>query len=105
MKIDWDNHTVEIDGVRYLVGTAGSFIIACEMCGAEHFREARDYFAHPEWHTCFVCRPRQQMVPIRFDELDTKWRPFWRSLGWEVSAEQASKTDAGVLDTAPVRRV
>lgn len=62
---------VEVDGVRYLLGTAGSLILACEWCGAEHFRDA-GYFSHPEWETCFNCRPRVTMMPLPLSILD-RW--------------------------------
>lgn len=77
------------DGVEYLLGSANSLVIACEKCGDEHFRDENDYFRNPEWHKCFACKdPKQQMVPIRFDELISKWEPFWLSLGHEVNMPQ-----------------
>ena len=72
------------EGVEYSKGSAGSLIIACEKCGDEHFRDTDDYFRNPDWHKCFVCKPKQQMVPIKISELQTKWKPFWLSLGMEV---------------------
>ena len=74
-----------IDGVAYLLGSAGSLILACHKCGEEHFREPSNYFGpkpsgDPAWHKCFSCGT--QMEPIRIDELDSRWRPFWRHLGW-----------------------
>jgi hypothetical protein len=83
--------SIVVQGVEYLLGSAGSFIIGCERCGAEHFREAHEYFAHPEWYNCFTCKPRQQMVPIRVDELETKWKPLWRSLGYAVKGDPCDK--------------
>jgi len=68
-------------GVEYLCGTAGSLILACTVCGDEHFRDHR-YFMNPSWHTCFCGHGR--MVPIRIDELESRWFPFWESLGIEV---------------------
>lgn len=85
---DWNEHTMTVDGVKYLMGTAGSLIIACQKCAQEHFRDPVDYFAHPDWHKCFTCRdPKQQMVPIKLDDLETKWKPFWRSLGHSVDGD------------------
>jgi hypothetical protein len=89
--------TFEFDGVKYLCGVAGSLILACPKCGEEHFRTPENYFwslvpsnkalidsghknlwGAPEWHICTSCRT--QMEPIRIDELETRWRPFWASL-------------------------
>lgn len=70
-----------IEGVEYLSGTAGSLIVACPKCAEEHFRNPYDYFAHPEWHKCSC---KTQMEPIRMDELEARWKPFWKSLGHQV---------------------
>lgn len=89
------------DGVEYLRGSAGSLILACPTCGQEHFRDPMNYFwslvpknkewmdrgqtnywGDPSWHKCFECKT--QMEPIRADELEGRWKPFWRSLGWKV---------------------
>lgn len=70
-------------GVAYLCGTIGSIILACDKCGEEHFREPWHYFIHPpEWEKCWNCR--KVMEPIRIDELETRWKPFWLSLGHTV---------------------
>lgn len=80
------NETYHHNGKDYILGSAGSLIIACENCGEEHFREPHDYFSHPEWHKCFTCRnPKQQMLPIDIAELETKWHPFWRKLGYKIN--------------------
>jgi hypothetical protein len=76
-----EQRCVEHEEKKYLLGSAGSLILACEKCGEEHFREAFNYFRNPEWHTCFTCGREQKMVPILLDELETKWKPFWLSLG------------------------
>lgn len=108
--------------VEYLKGSAGSLILACPKCGEEHFREPENYFwslvpenqewmkreqknywGDPSWHKCFNCET--QMEPIRVDELNTKWRPLWKSLGFKLSKtgeEEYSKyleqlTDKGDL--------
>ena len=71
------------DGVEYLLGSAGSLILACSKCGEEHFRDSNDYFRHPlNCEQCFACH--NDMAPIRMDELETVWKPFWRGLGWAV---------------------
>lgn len=80
------NKTIHNNGKDYLLGSAGSLIIACQNCGEEHFREPPNYFDHPEWHKCFTCtNPSQQMVPIDINELETKWKPFWRKLGHTIN--------------------
>ena len=90
-----------VNGVAYLLGTAGSLILACPKCGEEHFRPSENYFwglvpenkawiergqknywGDPSWHKCGTCRT--QMEPIRVDELESRWKPFWLSLGWQV---------------------
>jgi len=76
---------IEVDGVEYAVGSAGSLILACPKCGQEHFRSTSNYFGptgQPNWHKCYNCQT--QMEPIRIDELESRWKPFWRSLGFEV---------------------
>ena len=90
----------EINGIKYLLGTAGSLILACPQCGEEYFRNPSDYVwtneqmeANPalkmrglgkhEFDICFACKTR--MEPIRLDELESRWKPFWKSLGHEVS--------------------
>lgn len=93
--------TYTFDNVEYLCGSAGSLIIACPKCGDECFREPENYFwslvpknaawlarrqknywGDPAWHKCIMCRT--QMEPICMDELDSRWKPFWLSLGHEV---------------------
>lgn len=67
-------------GIRYLCASAGGLILACSKCGEEHFREASHYFGQPAcWELCLTCQT--QMEPIRVDELETRWYPFWHSLG------------------------
>lgn len=78
----------ETDQVAYLLGTSGSLILACSKCGEEHFRSKSDYWFRKEpikWEKCFTCGT--QMEPIRMDELENRWKPFWRSLGWKVSGD------------------
>jgi len=74
----------EFDGIQYLRGSAGSLILACPSCGEEHFRDPYDYFGPRKcrFDKCYTCRT--QMEPIRMDELETRWYPFWKSLGWEI---------------------
>ena len=86
-------------GVEYLRGSAGSLVLTCPKCGEEHFREPENYFwslypknaawlargqrnywGAPEWHKCMSCEPEVQMEPIKTDELDTRWIPFWDAL-------------------------
>ena len=81
------------EGVQYLAGTAGSLILACPKCGEEHFRDFH-YFYHPEWAVCFTCKPKQQMEPILISELESRWKPFWRSLGLTLTGEAESETPA-----------
>jgi hypothetical protein len=66
---------VEIDGKRCLLGSAGSLILGCDRCGAEHFRE----WADPN-DTCFICRGHV-MRPMHLDDLATVWRPLWEATG------------------------
>jgi hypothetical protein len=81
------------NGVEYHTGTAGSLILCCARCGEEHFRDPLNYFGNPERHTCMTCRPKQQMVPIRMDELESKWKPLWRSLGILVKGDPGFPVD------------
>jgi len=81
--------TYSHNGVEYLLGSAGSLILACPKCGEEHFRDPDNYAFFRErgggvqnFDNCFSCRTR--MEPIRMDELESRWKPFWRRLGHEV---------------------
>ena len=77
---------LEHDGTKYLCGSAGSLILACPKCGEEHFRDPANYFGptgQPNWHRCFSCQT--QMEPIRMDELEARWKPFWQGLGFTVA--------------------
>ena len=97
----------EFQGVEYLLGTAGSLILACPKCGREHFREPENYFwslvpenkarieqgqknywGDPSWHVCMVCDT--QMEPIRINELEARWKPFWRSIGHTVTDDHGT---------------
>ena len=69
--------SVVVEGVRYLLGAAGSLVLGCPKCGEEHFRDADNYFSHPEWHTCMTCPYEQRMEPVKVDEIETRWRPIW----------------------------
>jgi len=93
---------IEINGVKYEVGTAGSLVLACPKCGEEHFRDPDHYIwseedraynekikalgwvsgFKSEFDRCFTCRT--PMEPIRIDEIETRWKPFWKSLGHDV---------------------
>ncbi len=73
--------TIKVDSVEYVLGTAGSLILCCPNCGEEHFREASNYFGpngQPDWHKCFTCKT--QMEPIRVDEIESRWKPFWNKI-------------------------
>lgn len=103
--------TYEFQGVAYLCGSAGSLILACPKCGEEYFREPdnyswslvlenkawldkgqKNYWGDPSWHKCMTCKT--QMEPIRMDELDSRWKPFWRSLGHTVTESSNARDDA-----------
>jgi hypothetical protein len=89
--------TYEFQGVEYLLGSAGSLILACQKCGDLRCRTPENYFwslvplhmawieqgkknywGDPSWHKCYTCGT--QMEPIRADELESRWKPFWDSL-------------------------
>ena len=82
--------TYEFQGVEYLLGSAGSLILACHKCGKVRFRAPENYFwslvpqnrarieqgqkncwGDPSWHKCFTCGT--QMEPIRTDEVESRW--------------------------------
>lgn len=79
------SRTMTHDGVEYLCGTAGSLIVACTVCGEEHFRDFH-YFYNPDWYQCFS--GHGQLVPIRMDELESKWYQLWESLGFQVNKDK-----------------
>ena len=77
--------TTTYEGVEYLCTNAGSLILACPKCGEEHFRYAFHALFLGRRERCFACQT--WMEPIRTDELETRWEPFWRSLGFHVYAD------------------
>jgi hypothetical protein len=84
--INWERKSITIEGVEYSIGTAGSLILACDVCGMERFRER---FTSRE--TCWTCGPQKLLQLIRIDELETKWKPLWRSLGLTVKGDPCPK--------------
>lgn len=99
--VDWlkDWRVTDIDGDEVLVtahdiyclGSAGSFLLACRECGDEHFRRATDYFRHPEWFRCFNQQCKSgQLMPIRYDDLETFWKPLWAKVDG-IAAEEYEK--------------
>ena len=94
----------EIEGVKYLRGSAGSLILACPKCGEEHFRDPDSYMwsaeereandelknrglGKCEFDKCYTCGTR--MEPVRIDELQTRWIPFWESIDRGTASEGA----------------
>lgn len=77
----------EVNGVAYCTGTAGSPILACPICAEEHFRDRIDVAnminGVRTFEKCFTC-PDSTMEPIREDEVESRWKPFWKSLGHKV---------------------
>lgn len=74
------------DGIQYLLGSAGSLILACPKCGDEIFSRPEQYFIGDDVTAkmkCFSCR-LALLEPINMTELETRWKPFWQSLGHEV---------------------
>lgn len=63
----------EIDGRRVQMGTAGSIIMVCEVCGEQHFREHVS-----QYESCF--KGHGQMQPLTFDLAD-KLRPMLQAQG------------------------
>jgi len=65
----------------YCLGSGGSFMVACPKCGDEHFREASDYFGHPEWYKCFNANcEHENLLPVRFAEIESFWKPLWNEV-------------------------
>ena len=86
--------SITVDGVAYLLGSAGSLVLCCPQCGEEHFREPRNYFGKPpigekSWHRCFSCPACTQMEPIRIDELEIRWKPFWKAIDGRPRPERS----------------
>ena len=68
--LDRESPFLEVDGVRYHLGSAGSMIWGCIVCGEEHFRSAQHVrIDQPE--SCF--KGHGPMELMRSDEMDTKW--------------------------------
>lgn len=82
--------STNIGGVEYCVGSAGSLILGCPKCGEEHFRCKLTYhnrvISNNINENCFSCG--EPMEAIRADELETKWKPLWKSLGWKVWSDE-----------------
>lgn len=76
----------EIDGTKYILGSAGSFILVCQKCGNERFREA---ITEGELRTkCFHCS--SPMEPHTFDNLD-RHRKLWGDTVIPISARKAER--------------
>lgn len=116
------NKTYEFQGVEYLLGSQGSLILACPQCGREYFRETENYFwsldpknreriergqknywGDPSWHVCISCDNDPQMEPIRMDELESRWKPFWRSMGLVVTGDAGDLHRSEQLQTMQKR--
>ena len=67
--------TKVVDGMEYLLSSGSRFIIACPKCGEETFRDSLAREA------CWTCQNGQQKEAIRVDELESRWKPLWRSMG------------------------
>jgi hypothetical protein len=72
--LDLELPFIEQNGVRYLLGSAGSLIVACPKCGEEHFRDRRS-----EHERCFTCCGPMEMVALA--DLRAKWDPLWEASG------------------------
>jgi uncharacterized Fe-S center protein len=70
-----DRYKREVDGVVYCLGIAGSFLLSCPSCGRDRFRQE---VPNIEYESCLGCGTQMEMV--RADELETRWKPFWRSI-------------------------
>lgn len=81
-----DNHqdkTCHINGVECLASNLYNPILACPKCGEEHFRDAFHIELHEDYtEHCFSCGAKMEL--IKMDELESRWVPFWVSLGFEV---------------------
>ena len=69
-----DKKATRVLGNGYLLGSAGSYILACRQCGHERFRGTLDI------EHCWDCRV--PLEPIKVSDLDSFWRPFWNKKGW-----------------------
>jgi hypothetical protein len=63
------------DGLRYQLGSAGSFILACPTCGEEHFRE----IPRPEWERCFTCHGPMELLTVERSE--SHYHALWLAQG------------------------
>jgi hypothetical protein len=63
-------HSRNAGGVDYLVGTHGSWVLACDTGCPTSLR-----LEVPEIESCVYCGQKRGLV--RIDELDSKWRPLW----------------------------
>jgi hypothetical protein len=77
--LDLELEFYELDGVRYQLGTAGSFIMACAVCGAEHFRDR----IAPE--NCF--EGHGALAPLRLDERE-KYIAIWQAAGDRITTTE-----------------
>lgn len=65
----------EINGKKYLRGSAGSLVLECPKCRNRMFREPHNYFGKPpvgdsSWHKCLYCD--EQMYPIEVRKKEEK---------------------------------
>lgn len=78
---------IEIDGERCQLGTAGSLILICPLCGRERFREF-----HDPSETCWRCPGRVKMEKLTFASLP-KYRAMWTAQGDALTTVAERKAD------------
>lgn len=70
-----NNTALNPNGDLQILGTAGSWIFSCPVCGHDHFRI--DWHAENTWGYCYYCSGKQKMEPVLVKDLDTRWKPLW----------------------------
>lgn len=99
-----EHTTLLRDGVEYRLGSAGSLLLCCPECGADHFRDAEHYFEHPEWHTCVACSmligKRVHVEPVKVADL-ARWRAFWDALDFRDAIGDAFVKDGQLVEMVP----
>lgn len=71
-------NTLTYNGIEYALGSGGSLLLSCPICGRDRFREAHFYFTRPdpESERCFD-HPDTPLEPVKESEIESRWRPLW----------------------------
>lgn len=86
--LDYELPFIEIGGERCQVGSAGSLILCCPVCGHQAFREHVN-LEHME--NCFDGHGRMELVKL--SDLESRWRPLAIANGIKLTTTEQRRAD------------